>query len=119
MDELYDSLETEANTMDELYDYLAETPWITVANNVIYIRVAGEEGEKPKKKKVLMQNVVDYFVRYSGSRGFMSSYRFLGGIGGDWRPINNLAEECLEIYKVLNVEKLRRLARKAGLEPKF
>ena len=67
----------------ELNDYME------VKNNVIYIRVAPDwEDAKPSKKKVKMSDVVSYFARYSGSRGFMASYRTLGEIGGDWRPID-------------------------------
>jgi len=94
----------------ELNDYME------VKNNVIYIRVAPDwEDAKPSKKKVKMSDVISYYARYSGSRGFMASYRTLGEIGGDWRPIDELAEECFEVFKELNIDKLRRLARKEGL----
>lgn len=96
-------------------DYLELPPYMKISNNVIYIHIADE----PKPQRVKMQDVVDYFTKYSGSRGFQSSYRFLGQIGGDWRPIDQLAEDCLYIFQLLNIEKLRKLSRRAGLEPKF
>jgi hypothetical protein len=86
---------------------------ITVKNHMVYVKV--DNGTK----KVKMQDVIDYYCRYGGTRGFSASYRTLGTISGDWRPIDNIAKDCLDMYQVINIKKLRRLAKKAGLTPNF
>ena len=48
-----------------------------------------------------------------------SGCRTLGTFTGDWRPVDRIAEECLEIFKCVNLEGMRRAGRKLGLEPKF
>lgn len=104
--------------------YIPDLPgYMKISNNVIYINIAQEEWElqdkKKKAEKVKMQDVVDYFAKYGGSAGFLSSYRFLGQIGGDWRPIDQLANECLYIFRMLNSTKLKTLCRRANLTTSF
>ena len=48
-----------------------------------------------------------------------SGCRTLAGITGDWRPIDQLARECLEWFKFINPDGLRREGLKVGLKPKF
>lgn len=50
-----------------------------------------------------------------------SGCRRLGSIVGDWRPVSKIANECLEIFKVLNMAGLRRAAKAYShiMTPKF
>jgi hypothetical protein len=72
--------------------------------------------EVPQKIRVRIEDIVRYFAREARS---LSGCRNLAGITGDWRPIENLAQEILSYFKDVNVETLRRESRKAGLIPKF
>ena len=66
--------------------------------------------------RIRIGDVVQYYRTQAAS---MSGCRALGGIVGDWRPVDMTARQCLEHFKQVNVEALRREARKAGLIPKF
>ena len=66
---------------------------------------------------ITIKDVVEYYTTQAGN--FLSGCRQLGSIIGDWRPIDYLAKECLEIFKYLNKEKLRRVSREWGLIPNF
>lgn len=66
--------------------------------------------------KITINDVIKYYRFEANS---MSGCRSLGRIVGDWRPIDELANFCLEYFKEINVTELRRLGRKFGLEPKF
>ena len=72
--------------------------------------------EVPQKIRVRIEDVIRYFAKESCS---LSGCRTLAGITGDWRPIDNLAQEILSYFRDVNVEALRRESRKAGLIPKF
>jgi hypothetical protein len=72
--------------------------------------------EVPQKIRVRIKDLIRYFAREARS---LSGCRTLAGISGDWRPIDNLAQEILNYSKDVNVEALRRESRKVGLIPKF
>jgi hypothetical protein len=50
-----------------------------------------------------------------------SGFRRLGDIVGDWRPVSNIAQECLNIFKVLNIEGLRKASKSYSdiMTPRF
>jgi len=66
--------------------------------------------------KITIDNVAHYYRNEVHS---MSGCRSLGSIVGDWRPIDGLANFCLEYFKQTNIKQLRLVGRKHGLEPKF
>jgi len=66
--------------------------------------------------RVRIKDVAEYFATQARS---MSGCRTLAGITGDWRCIDNIAQDCLEYFKGVNVEALRRESRKEGIEPRF
>lgn len=72
--------------------------------------------EVPQTIRVRIKDIIRYFKRETRS---FSGCRTLAGITGDWRPIDNLAQEILRYFKDVNVAALRRESRKAGLIPKF
>ena len=66
---------------------------------------------------VNIPDVVEYYATQANN--IMSNCRQLGNIVGDWRPIDGLAETCIEVVKRLNIQKLRQVGKQYGLEPKF
>lgn len=76
-----------------------------------------EDWQYPRReKKIRIGDVAKYFAHQAGS---MSGCRSLAGITGDWRCIDNIAQDVLEYFKQVNVIGLRRESRKLGLEPRF
>jgi len=85
--------------------------WVKrIGKTFITIRVDGGE------RKITIDNIVHYYRNEVYS---MSGCRSLGSIVGDWRPIDELANFCLEYFKQTNITQLRLVGRKYGLEPKF
>jgi hypothetical protein len=67
--------------------------------------------------KVRIDDVAKYYAREACN--MTSGCRTLAGETGDWRMIDYIAQDCLEYFKDVNVEGMRKAARKLGLEPKF
>lgn len=97
--------------------YLNETPdyVVNAGKTFIVIRVSDWQGSK--NLKVTVRDVVLYYRTQANN--IVSGCRTLAGHTGDWRPIDALAKECLEWFKAVNIELLRREGRKEGLIPKF
>jgi len=66
--------------------------------------------------RVRIADVARYFQTEARS---MSGCRTLAGIVGDWRPIDGIAQDCLEYFKEVNVEGMRREGKKLGMLAKF
>lgn len=71
---------------------------------------------KDDKHKVTPEDVVNYYVGQAGN--LSSGCRTLADITGDWRQINDLAKECLEIYKIIKRKELELHLHKHGMELK-
>jgi len=89
-----------------------------MAQGKTYIDITlAEDWQSPERTvRVRIADVAKYYAREACS---MSGCRTLAGIVGDWRPIDYIAQDCLEYFKRVNVEGMRKAARKLGLEPKF
>lgn len=92
----------------ELEDDLAKMG-ITLRGLTIYVNTG-------KKHRIGTEDVIRYYAHEAGN--LLSGCRTIADITGDWRPIDNLAKQCLEIYKVLKRDELAKLARKFNMEPK-
>jgi len=66
--------------------------------------------------RVRIADVARYFKTEARS---MSGCRSLAGITGDWRNIDYIAQDCLEYFKEVNVEEMRRAGKREGMTPKF
>ena len=77
----------------------------------VKIRVSDWRGEQDLG--VAVKDVGDYY--YYWARNIISGCRTLAGYAGDWRPIHRLAKECLEWFKSVNIESLKREGRKHGI----
>ena len=80
------------------------------------IRTTNVFGE-PTTIKITPTNLADFYATQANNLG--SGIRTLAGHHGDWRPISELADLALSWFKSVNVEGMRRAARKVGLEPRF
>lgn len=87
-----------------------------VTKEKIVVR-AGSEWEGFKDHTVTLKDVARYYA--TEANNLLSGCRQLGTITGDWRNIDYLAKECLQIFKHINREALRRESKKWGLIPKF
>jgi len=80
------------------------------------VRITNVFGE-PVSLKITLADVADFY--HTQARNLGSGIRTLAGLHGDWRPISKLADLALDWFKSVNVEGMRRAARKVGLEPRF
>jgi len=96
--------------MLELPEYMTENE-----DGSINVEISDWSGEKTIT--VAIDDILEYFKTQANN--IVSGCRTLAGHSGDWRPIDNLAQECLAYYKETNIDKLREKSIEAGLTPKF
>jgi hypothetical protein len=82
---------------------------ITFRGYTIHVHVS-----KKGSKTITPKDVVEYYAHEAGN--ISSGCRTLAGITGDWRPIDELAKQCLSIYKVVKRKDLVKEARKHNME---
>ena len=80
------------------------------------VRTTNVFGERTALK-ITVDDVAEFYR--SQANNLSSGLRTLAGHHGDWRGISELADISLSWFKAVNVEGLRRAARKVGLVPKF
>jgi hypothetical protein len=89
---------------------------IKAGKNYLTVRAADDFGE-PTKVKITPANLADFYATQANN--LTSGIRSLAGLYGDWRLVSQLADLALDWFKTVNVEGMRRAARKAGLAAKF
>ena len=62
-------------------------------------------------------DVAEYYA--TEARNITSGCRTLAGLTGDWWQIDGLASLAFGWFKKVNIEGMRRAARRLGLEPRF
>lgn len=67
--------------------------------------------------RVTPEDVAEFFATQANN--LTSGCRTFAGLTGDWRPISELAQACLDWFKRVNVAAMRKAARQRGLIPKF
>ena len=82
-----------------------------------FIKIKVSDWSGNKVLKITIDDIVRYYKEEA--RNIVSGCRTLAGHVGDWRPIDEMANMCLEYFKFINIGMLRRKSRKAGLEPRF
>ena len=70
-----------------------------------------------KQHVITISDVIEYYKTQANN--IVSGCRTLGSIVGDWRPIDHLAQYCLDTFKDLAIDELRQMAIDKGLTPKF
>lgn len=103
--------------VNEAFNYETPEYILNVGNNFIVINIGDTISGKPKRLKVTMNDIAQYYLTQANN--IVSGMRSLAGHYGDWRPIDYLAKECLEYFKLVNKDGLRKVCKKAGLNPKF
>ena len=73
----------------------------------------GSEWEEPKWYTVTISDVIRYY--HVDARNISSGGRCIGRICGDWRNIDYIAKECLEVFKQINRKGLERAAKRYGM----
>lgn len=87
------------------------------STELITIRAAMYEGAPVEEVRLTPRDVVQYYLRDDevGARGF-SGCRTLGSFTTDWRMVDNMAREAMEVFKVLDREGLMKAAEAYGDE---
>ena len=102
---------------------LFDGPITPVDAHTLLVRVYDEISGTGEEYEITVQDVVQYYL--TQGQDLASGIRVLGPplrgrcITGDWRLIENIASDCIEAFKVLDIAYLREMARKKGLEPRF
>jgi hypothetical protein len=84
--------------------------------NFLVVQASDVFGD-PITIKITPAHVVEFYSTQANN--LSSGIRTLAGLHGDWRPISELADLALGWFKNVNVEEMRRAAKRAGLTPKF
>jgi hypothetical protein len=71
----------------------------------------------PTTIRITPTNLAEFYA--TEARNLSSGIRTLAGMHGDWRPISELANLALDWFRNVNIEGMRRAAKRAGLTPKF
>ena len=106
--------------LGELFKQTVGDPWDwgveAIHHTSLIIKYADVVTDEPRVTKITTQDVVEYYWNYRGSHGFEASVRYLGPkILGDWRPIDELANLCLEWFKAACRIELIEAAAKHGM----
>lgn len=88
---------------------------LKAGKSFLVIRISDWRGDQ--NLKITIKDVAKYYATQANN--IISGCRELAGYISDWRPIHYLAQECLEWFKHVNIDQLRREGRKQGLTPKF
>ena len=102
--------------LDEFYGN--EIPGYILDAGKTFLKIRTDEVDAIlQEAEITIRDVVIYYAR--DAKDINSGCRTLARITGDWRPIDQLAQECLEWFKFVNPDGLRREGLKLGLKPKF
>ena len=105
------TIESTSNAQEMIGEFV-----VTAGKSFLTVRAANVFGE-PTTLKITLTDVAEFYSTQANN--ISSGIRTLAGLSGDWRPISQLAEMALSWFKTVNVEGMRRAARKVGLVPKF
>lgn len=100
-----------ADAQERLGDFVERA-----GKSFLTVRTTNVFGE-PISLKISPADLAEFYRTQANN--LSSGIRTLAGQHGDWRPISELADLALSWFKVVNVEGMRRAARRVGLEPKF
>lgn len=103
--------------VEEAYGYDAPSYIVGVGNTFIIVNVEDIISNKSKRLKVTINDVAKYYATQANN--IVSGMRSLAGHHGDWRPIDDLAKECLEYFKLINMQGLKKVCKSFGLKPSF
>ena len=96
---------------DEFPEYLQ-----IINRNKIKMRASVWEGAPAKWITITPKDVINYY--YKDARNISSGIRTLSTFSTDWRMVDNMAKEALEVFKIINREALEEEGHKYGMELK-
>jgi len=82
--------------IDKLFDNQLPEYFEIINENKIKITTVDWSGSS--KHVVTFKDTIDYLSKRHGFSGM----RFLGSVSGDWRQIDDLASQCIQIFEILN-----------------
>jgi len=103
--------------LERAYDYQLPEYILNIGNSYITLNVQEVVTNKVKRLKVTMNDIALYYKTQSNN--LSSGMRVLAGHAGDWRKIDELAQLCLDYFKLINVNGMRKASLNYGLTPKF
>lgn len=94
-------------------------------NNLSFIKIVNrdkimitlQDWDGERTLELTPEDVVRYYAYEAPN--ISSGLRTLGIWASDWRCVDNVAHMALEIFKMLNIKKLRKVSKEFGLIPKF
>ena len=111
---------TKQDILDALFVfYGGDIPGYVVDAGKNYIKIrAGEEVlNNLRVYKITIEDVARYYAYQADN--IVSGCRKIADLVDDWRYIDYIAQECLEWFKFINIEKLRKTCIRYGLIPRF
>jgi hypothetical protein len=106
---IYQKLEKLTGMDSETLEQRYNQAGITFRGYTIHVHVS-----KKGSKVVTPKDVIEYYAHEAGN--MTSGCRTLAGITGDWRLIEDLARQCLEIYRLVKRKDLVKEAHKHNME---
>lgn len=102
--------------IDAFLEEVDHPEWvIETTKDHIIIQISEWDGEK--QITVTPKDVAEYYATQANNMS--SGCRTLAGHAGDWRPIDHLARFCLNYFKHIDIETMRKVSIERGLTPKF
>jgi hypothetical protein len=92
-------------------------PFVKRGGKTFLILRCGDVFGDERTIRVTPDDVAEFYANQAGN--LLSGCRTLAGLTGDWRPISELAQACLDWFKLVNVTGMRRAGRRLGLDPRF
>lgn len=92
-------------------------PFVQRAGKTFLVLRCGDVFGDEQTIRVTPDNLADFFATQANN--LSSGSRTLVGLTGDWRPVSQLAQACLDWFKHVNVTSMRRAARRFGLVSRF
>ena len=93
--------------------YNGEVPTYVKGAGKTYITIRVSAWDGTRTLKITLKDVINYYA--TQARNIVSGIRTLAGYSGDWRPIDNLAQEALQWFKYINRPTLARESEKRGM----
>ncbi len=97
------STKNHLDKLEEFYGWDIPDYILEVGKSYIRIRVSDWRGEQDLR--ITPKDVVEYYCKWASN--IYSGCRVIAGYAGDWRLVDRLAKECLEWFKLVNIEALR------------
>lgn len=100
-----------------LFPIYEEIPPYILGNNTEKIEIDVNRWQGQQRREITISDLMEYYEKEASKTD--SELRNLAGIYGDWRNIDNLANEVRQYFMRVNPEELKEEAKKRGLKCTF